>query len=282
MARVAIAQGSDVYDRTRLCLETLGRPDGDQMPDAFLKFNTAPFQLFGTTQASGHPETVRAVAHYLRAGRTGRLQAGDGPGAPDPGKGFRECGYTQMCAEEGIELVDLDADEVEQIDIPGALSLHRIGIVASVRACQGLVSIAWMRTHGYTTISLCMKNLMGVIGPSSDRGTMHVPFPERITDLVSALRPGLSVIDGTTRLDEGVSRTPVPLDVTVAGWDIVAVDAVGTAIMGFDPMQIEHIWLAHQRGLGTADLSEIEIVGRSLGDVQQKYAPIGAGMRTSR
>ena len=282
MARVAIAQGSDVYDRTRRCLEMLGEAEGEGMKDAFLKFNTAPFHIFGTTKAAGHPETVRAVAHHLREGGTGRLQAGDGPSAADPGRGFRECGYTQMCAEEEIELMDLDANEVEQIDIPGALSLHRIGIVASVRARQGLVSIAWMRTHAYTTISLCMKNLMGVIGPSSDRGTIHEPFPERITDLVSALRPGLSVIDGTTGLDEGVSRTPVPLDLTVAGWDFVAVDAVGTAIMGFDPMEIEHIWLAHERGLGTADLSEIEIVGRSLEEVQQKYAPIGEGMRENR
>jgi len=52
--------------------------------------------------------------------------------------------------------------------------------------------------------------------------------------------------------------------------------------MGFDPMEIEHISLAHERGLGTADLNEIEIVGRSLGEVRQKYAPIGEGMGESR
>jgi len=268
-----------VYERTRRCLEALGEPENDGMSDAFIKFNTAPFHLIGLTEAAGHPETVRGVIHYLRELGAESLETGDGPGAADPEKAFRACGYMQMCVEEEIRLVDLDADEVAEIDIPGALSLRRIGIARSVRARQGLVSVAWMRTHGYTTISLCMKNLMGVIAPSVDRGTIHEPFPERITDLVSALRPGLSVIDGTTALDEGVSRTPVRLDLTIAGRDFVAVDAVGTAVMGFDPMEIEHIWLAQERGLGTADLDEIEVVGKPICEVRRAFAPIGKGLR---
>jgi uncharacterized protein (DUF362 family) len=278
-ASVAIARGDNVYERTRRCLDALGAPAGDGLRDAFLKFNTAPFHIFGVPQAAGHPEALRGVIHYLREHGAEKLVAGEGPGADDPAAGFDACGYTQMCAEEKISLSDLDADGAEVIDIPGALSLHRIGIAESVRARKGLVSIAWMRTHGYTTISLCMKNLMGVIAPRSERGTIHEPFPERVTDLVSALRPGLSVIDATTALDEGSSRTPVNMDVTIAGWDFVAVDAVGTAVMGFDPQEIIYIRLAQERGLGTADLSEIDVVGVPISEVRQRFAPVGKGMR---
>lgn len=279
--RVAIARGDQVYARTQECLRLLGDGLDGSIEDAFIKFNTAPYHLLGTTEAAGHPDTVRAVAHYLRGLGARTLVAGDGPSAPDAGAGFRACGYTRMCEEEGIQLADLDAAQGEELAIPEALSLHRVRIATSARARKTLVSVAWLRTHGYTTISLCMKNLMGLIVPPSQRGTMHEPFPERITDLVGVVRPHLCVIDGTTALDEGVSRTPIQFGLTVAGWDPVAVDAVGTAVMGFEPMQITHIWLADQRGLGTADLDGIDVVGVPIEDVVRRFAPLGQGMRTT-
>jgi uncharacterized protein (DUF362 family) len=280
MARVAIARGDDVCERTRRCLDALGAPAGEEWSDVFLKFNTAPFHLLGGPEAAGHPQALQGVIHYLRDHGASRLAAGDGPSAADASAGFKACGYTELCAAEQVRLVDLDDDDAEEIAIPEALSLHRVGIAQSVRECSGLVSIAWMRTHGYTTISLCMKNLMGVIAPTSARPSIHEPFPQRITDLAGALRPGLSVIDATTALDEGTSRTPVPMDLTIAGWDFVAVDAVGTAVMGFDPMEVIYIRLAHERGLGTADLNEIDVVGVPIDQVKRQFAPVGRGMRS--
>jgi hypothetical protein len=44
----------------------------------------------------------------------------------------------------------------------------------------------------------------------------------------------------------------------------VAVDAVAARLMGFDPMSIPYIRMCHERGLGTGDLREIEIVGEDI------------------
>jgi hypothetical protein len=41
----------------------------------------------------------------------------------------------------------------------------------------------------------------------------------------------------------------------------VAIDAVATKMMGFDPMKIPYIRLAHDAGLGCGDPRDIEIVG---------------------
>jgi hypothetical protein len=50
-------------------------------------------------------------------------------------------------------------------------------------------------------------------------------------------------------------------NVILASADQVAIDAVAARLMGFDPLQIKYIRLAHDAGLGCGDPREIEIVG---------------------
>jgi hypothetical protein len=47
----------------------------------------------------------------------------------------------------------------------------------------------------------------------------------------------------------------------LASADQVAIDAVSAKMMGFDPMSLQYIRLAHEDGLGTGDPHGIEIVG---------------------
>ena len=54
---------------------------------------------------------------------------------------------------------------------------------------------------------------------------------------------------------------PVRKDVMLAAADQVAIDAVSARMMGFDPLSIRYLALAHERGLGVADPREIELVG---------------------
>lgn len=269
---VSIAQGKDPCQRTAQCLAALSTPSFHDRSSIFVKFNLAPYFQQRRTDVGTHPEAVRAVIHYLRAHGVEDITVGEGPAGDDVCRAFRKCGYVQMCEEEGVRLVDLDSDEIVEVSIPDARSLHQVGLSKSVLACDGLVDVAWMRTHGYTRISLCMKNLMGVVRP--DKGIIHRPFPERITDLTAYLKPMLSVVDATTAFDEGRERSVLAMDLTIAGTDIVAVDAVGTSVMGFDPLQIEHIRYAQERGLGIADLNRIDLVGLSMDEVRRPFAPV--------
>ena len=54
---------------------------------------------------------------------------------------------------------------------------------------------------------------------------------------------------------------PISKNVILASADQVAIDAVAAKLMGFDPMSIKYIRLAHDHGLGTGDPREIELVG---------------------
>ena len=56
-------------------------------------------------------------------------------------------------------------------------------------------------------------------------------------------------------------------NVILAGADQVAIDAVAASMMGFDPMSIGFIRLAHDQGLGTGRVEEIEVVGEDIEEV---------------
>ena len=57
---------------------------------------------------------------------------------------------------------------------------------------------------------------------------------------------------------------PVTKNVLLASADQVAIDAVAAKLMGFDPLGIEYIRLAHDDGLGVGDPRDIEIVGEDI------------------
>jgi hypothetical protein len=70
-------------------------------------------------------------------------------------------------------------------------------------------------------------------------------------------------MDGTFAGDGPGPRCMMPhaKNVLLASADQVAIDAVAAKLMGFDPMSIKFIRMAHEMGLGCGDPRDIEIVG---------------------
>jgi len=71
--------------------------------------------------------------------------------------------------------------------------------------------------------------------------------------------------------------TPLPYDLKliIMGNNQVAFDAVCCQIIGIDPLSVEHIRLAHERGFGPVDLSQIDITG----DISLEQARKGQGFK---
>jgi hypothetical protein len=67
---------------------------------------------------------------------------------------------------------------------------------------------------------------------------------------------------------------PYVKNVVLASADQVAIDAVAARLMGFDPLSIKYIRLAHDAGLGCGDPREIEVVG-DLAAAKQNWRFIG-------
>lgn len=131
---------------------------------------------------------------------------------------------------------------------------------------KNIVHLPTVKCHIYTTTTGAMKNAFGGL-LNTKRHYTHSWIHKTLVDLLAIqkeIHTGIfAVMDGTTAGNGPGPRTmyPVVKDYILASADQVAIDAVAAKMMGFDPMGIEYINVAHQDKLGTGDPREIEIVG---------------------
>jgi uncharacterized protein (DUF362 family) len=134
---------------------------------------------------------------------------------------------------------------------------------------SNVIHLPTVKTHVFTTITGAMKNAFGGL-LFEKRHYCHAVIHETLVDLLAIqqeIHPGIfAVTDGSF---SGFGPGPRCMEVAernviLAGADQVAVDAVSASLMGFDPMEIPFLRLAHERGLGVADLRGIEVVGEDI------------------
>jgi len=142
---------------------------------------------------------------------------------------------------------------------------------------KNIVHLPTMKCHIYTTTTGAMKNAFGGL-LNTKRHYTHSWIHKTLVDLLSIQREihaGIfAVMDGTTAGNGPGPRTmyPVVKDFILASSDQVAIDAVAAKMMGFDPLTIEYINVAHNDGLGVGDVREIEIVGSDISGESWDFA----------
>jgi uncharacterized protein (DUF362 family) len=131
---------------------------------------------------------------------------------------------------------------------------------------ENIIHLPTVKTHVFTTTTGAMKNAFGGL-LNERRHWTHPVIHETLVDLLmiqKKIHKGVfAVMDGTFAGDGPGPRCMIPhaKNVILASSDQVAIDAVAAKLMGFDPLSIKFIRLAHERGLGSGDLSDVEIVG---------------------
>jgi hypothetical protein len=129
-----------------------------------------------------------------------------------------------------------------------------------------------VKTHGHSTTTGAVKNAFGGL-LKEVRHYAHEFIHEVLVDLLymqRELHPAVfSVMDGTVVGDGAGPRTMLPREgnLILASADSVAIDAIAARLMGYDPLGIPYLRMAHERGLGVADPREIELVGDDVADV---------------
>ena len=107
-----------------------------------------------------------------------------------------------------------------------------------------------------------------------------------IVDICAARPIHLAIIDGITAMSGGELPGPGRQQLTkpgilIVGFNPVSTDAVGTVAMGYDPRAKRgtrrfkncdnHLLLAEQVGLGTANLEKIEVLGLPIQKARYSY-----------
>jgi hypothetical protein len=137
---------------------------------------------------------------------------------------------------------------------------------------KNIIHLPTVKTHIYTTTTGAMKNAFGGL-LNTMRHYTHSVIHETLVDLLAIQReihPGIFVLmDGTICGNGPGPRTMVPVekDYLLASSDSVSIDAVAAKMMGFDPMKIPYIRMAHEEGLGVGRVEEVEIIGEDISEV---------------
>jgi uncharacterized protein (DUF362 family) len=129
-----------------------------------------------------------------------------------------------------------------------------------------ILHLPTVKTHGHAVMTGSVKNSFGGL-LKEVRHYAHKYMHEVLVDLLymqRELHPAVfTVMDGTVAGDGAGPRTMIPRikNLILAATDSLAIDATAARLMGFDPMSIPFIRMAHERGLGIGDPRHIELVG---------------------
>src|SRR5262249_13897348 len=136
------------------------------------------------------------------------------------------------------------------------------------------------KAHPWTTVTFSMKNYIGI---QDDRHRLidhdHA-LSRKVADLQYIIQPQLIVIDAVIA-GEGRMLTPIPrnMNLLLVGTNQVDIDSVGCMILGLDPLSVEHIRLAHERGFGPVAREAIRIGGNvTLDDAKSRAKGFQVGL----
>ncbi len=247
-----------------------------------LKFNQdwhgVPAQLDGLTRDLVGEPVARALLRLLRENTSAELYAVDtstyrhyGETHPDQSPPMKP-----LFDEFGVAYVDVDQAPIVPINVPGGgLMFQKYFLAQSLLEADEVISIQRMKNHGFLGITLCLKNLFGLVPMEPDgrpRQYYHhlVRMPYMIADLGRILDPALNIIDGLIGMagKEWESTDAQISNTLIAGDHIVATDACGSHLMGHDPAadwltppyhrDRNTLRVAAEAGFGTVNLAEID------------------------
>ncbi|MHB8909421.1 MAG: DUF362 domain-containing protein [Syntrophales bacterium] len=183
-------------------------------------------------------------------------------------------GIRDACKQQcpGVHVLALqDRKFFREIRIPQGKVLERVEVLTDILDNTVLINVPVAKSHSATGVSLGLKGLMGLIW---DRESFHSQFNinQAIADLATVIKPQLTVLDATRAMASGGPGGPGDVkkpNLIVAGTDPVAVDSYGVGIVpwygqSFKGRQVEHLLIAHQRGLGRIDVEKLKIVRGSV------------------
>jgi uncharacterized protein (DUF362 family) len=244
-----------------------------------------------------HPDVVRALGEAVRDAGASELYLVEAIWDP---QSWKSSGYADVAKDLDAQLINLN--EPAPYDNFIELSVGEQGLIYQAFTVNGILadvdvfmSAAKMKCHSGCGVTLSMKNLVGMVPISkykikaddNRRSALHgtgtdyqTRLPRVVVDLNQARSIDFALIDGirTAQAGEGPwvpSISPITPNVLIAGKNPVAVDAVATAVMDFNPEGESlaetpfdhcenHLQLAANIGLGSNSLDDIEILGMTL------------------
>lgn len=215
--------------------------------------------------ANTHPEVVTAViVHCLEAGAA-QIRVFDNS-CNDPRRCYVKSGIQpaiEALHDSRVRIEYMDRRAYQEVAIREGRELRSWEFYRPAIEADCFINVPVAKDHSLTTLSLGMKNIMGVIG--GNRGRLHRRIGDAVTDINLAVPSDLTIVDATRILlrngPQGGNKRDVEWRNTlIASSDIVAADSVAATLFGYLPEDISTIVAGAKRGLGIMDLNQMQMV----------------------
>ncbi len=283
--RVSVVRGTD---RRQMIADTL-QPFKEDIRKAIIgkqvlikiNCNRPDDQLIKT-----HPDAVRGVLDVIIPMYDRQILVGESTALEVPTEQtYNRFGYFALEKEFNVKMVELNDDDMTYTWILDRdLFPERIGIInRMIDPNVYIISVTMLKTHDSAITTLCLKNVvMGSPLKNPKRGinyktrmhgygrpgTQSYPGSPKLLNLnifkiAQVARPDLCVLDGLVGAEgDGPNKcTPVDHKIALAGTDFVAVDSIGSELMGVPREKIGYLRHCAEGGLGQWNRDKIKIIG---------------------
>ncbi|MBN2485183.1 MAG: DUF362 domain-containing protein [Bacteroidales bacterium] len=176
---------------------------------------------------------------------------------------YKNSGIEAAVKSAGGEMVTgKDEKMYREVTVPKGKVLKTTKVHQAYLDSDVIINVPVMKNHGGATMTLSMKNLMGVVW---DRGFWHRnDLHQCIADFATFKKPTLNVIDAFNVMKRNGPRGVSVDDVVNMKYliltpDMVAADTAAVKVFGIEPSAVKHIGLAEQLGVGTTKLDNLNI-----------------------
>jgi uncharacterized protein (DUF362 family) len=274
-ADISVVKGSDVFGNTKKAVEILGGmehfvPAGSKVG---LLINSG-FDLKG---AYVHPDISLSVLEMcIDAGAQDVLclQVVDDAYWKRSEKYDKLSGLFDHVSQVSTNVFPAEYNDKDWMLIPaieGAKSLQEVEVIKALKEVDVLINVFIAKHHAGTFYTGALKNSMGFCTRKTDvfyhlgSGERNDPdfLAQCIADINLFRQPDLIIGDATEFIISNGPQGPgeiKQMDRVFAGTNLVAMDTLGASYNDFAPDEILTIIKAEQMGLGSSDLSGMNIV----------------------
>ncbi|MFO7872886.1 MAG: DUF362 domain-containing protein [Bacteroidales bacterium] len=149
-----------------------------------------------------------------------------------------------------------------EVSIPGAERLKNVKVHEKLLEGDVFINIPVLKHHGSTTVTIGMKNLMGLVW---DRGYWHRnDLHQCIADFCLWKKPDLNIVDAYLVMTQNGPKGTSTSDLTrmrslIVSEDIIAADAASSMLLEHQPGDIGHIRIGAEKGVGNMQLDQLNI-----------------------
>lgn len=278
-AKIALTTGTD---RRRMIFDAV-KPFGNKIKTDIagkiilikINCNRPDVQLIKT-----HPDAVRGILDVIAPIYKGVIYIGEATSANVPAhETFDHYGYYELEKEYNVRIVELNDEGLsDQWILNRDLFPEKIQVINPfVDPNVYLISVAPLKTHDTVIATLTLKNVImgapykqskprmhGFGNPGSpDYSNSPKLLQFNIFKLAHFVQPDLAVLDGVVGAEgDGPNQCdPVDHRVALAGTDFVAVDRIGSELMGIPWEKMGYLHYCALAGFGQGERDKIQIIG---------------------